>query len=682
MKNVIDLTAKLLANENITVIKAAVKTASFNVETRQLTLPVLKGTTSEIEQMLVSHEVSHALFTTQDMVEASIGNRRLHGYLNVCEDVRAEKLMKRKYPGTRKIFAEGYKQLNERDFFKIKNIPDINKLNLIDRINMHFKLGSHISVNFDKTEREFVTRVETTETSLDVIRLASEIFEYSKAQKNKETTEEQEQDQPEQPNPNQDAEEIEEESEEQESEEQESESESEEQESEEDLDSITDSALSESIQDLADTSVNYQYHTIDNDYQDGYIVGYKTVLEELAHTETESMLNRDGYTWKSFAPEFDRFKAGAVKSVSYLLKEFEMRKAATAYNRSKVSKSGSLDMKKLWGYQLNDDMFKRVTTVTNGKNHGMVFLLDWSGSMNMVIHDAIEQVITLSMFCHRAQIPFQVFAFTDSYVKNDPLKPQMLRSYTYEKWKAKHNTLDNVSPAYSLFELFSNKMTQKDFNAMSKIMFNTYAVTSFAPYRLGGTPLNHTLAFMTDYIGRFTRVNNIEKVSFITLTDGQGEGLNSSSNSSSYGYQQTKNFIVDNTTKKTYEFNKDAVGQTSTLLQIIKDRYNTTNVGFYISNSTTANAIGSAIYYNGVSKADANIDDIRVQARKTGFATLKSPGRDELFLVPAKSLHIEDKELEISSNASTKSIANKFSKTLESQQVNRLLLNNFVKMIA
>ena len=78
MNQAINITAKLMATENLTVIKGNVNTASFDIESRQLTLPIFKGITPAIEDMFVCHEVGHALYTSMDMVEASKENRVLH----------------------------------------------------------------------------------------------------------------------------------------------------------------------------------------------------------------------------------------------------------------------------------------------------------------------------------------------------------------------------------------------------------------------------------------------------------------------------------------------------------------------------------------------------------------------------------------------------------------------------
>ena len=132
--------ARLLATENLVVEHRSVPTASFDVDRRVLTLPNWDKASNVVYDMLVGHEVGHALFTPnldpRDF-KASKAN------VNVCEDVRIEKLMKRKYPGLRKSFAGGYAELNALDFFEIQD-EDLTEFALIDRINLHYLSLIHI----------------------------------------------------------------------------------------------------------------------------------------------------------------------------------------------------------------------------------------------------------------------------------------------------------------------------------------------------------------------------------------------------------------------------------------------------------------------------------------------------------------------------------------------------------
>ena len=55
--------AKLLATEDLIVEHRQVETAQFNVQTRVLTLPQWEKASNFVYDMLVGHEVGHALFT-------------------------------------------------------------------------------------------------------------------------------------------------------------------------------------------------------------------------------------------------------------------------------------------------------------------------------------------------------------------------------------------------------------------------------------------------------------------------------------------------------------------------------------------------------------------------------------------------------------------------------------------
>ena len=109
--------AKLLATENITMQKVAgAETAWFDVKNRVLTLPVWQGISEDLEDMLVVHEVGHALDTPsdgwmkaiKDITKNIYGNQNeynqaaVKGFLNVIEDARIDKRQKRRYPGARR----------------------------------------------------------------------------------------------------------------------------------------------------------------------------------------------------------------------------------------------------------------------------------------------------------------------------------------------------------------------------------------------------------------------------------------------------------------------------------------------------------------------------------------------------------------------------------------------------
>ena len=96
--------------------------------------------------------------------------------------------------------------------------------------------------------------------------------------------------------------------------------------------------------------------------------------------------------------EFFKFKKEAQKEVNYLVKEFEMKKSAGAYARATTSRTGILDTSKLHTYKYNEDLFKKVSIIPDGKNHGLIFVLDWSGSMAREMLDTIKQLYNLIWF--------------------------------------------------------------------------------------------------------------------------------------------------------------------------------------------------------------------------------------------------------------------------------------------
>ena len=180
--------AKLLATENLVVEHKKVETASFDVENRVLTLPIWE-TSNDVYNMLVGHEVGHALFTpNEDPTKIGVPM----SFINVTEDARIEKLMKRKYPGLTKDFYKGYETLNDIDFFDI-NTRDIEELSFIDRVNLHFKVGSYAMIPFNDAERPLRDAVGVAETFAEALSAAKDIFKYMKAEFDKKKEEEKEQ---------------------------------------------------------------------------------------------------------------------------------------------------------------------------------------------------------------------------------------------------------------------------------------------------------------------------------------------------------------------------------------------------------------------------------------------------------------------------------------------------------
>ena len=172
------LLAKLMATENIIVEQRNVETAAFDVKNRILVLPNLdKNISGYLYDLLVSHEVGHALYTPQDGLTKAFDLKLDMGIMNVLEDSRIERKIKNKYPGVRASFVRGYKELIEKDFFGTAG-ADLNELNFIDRVNLFCKGGPAQGIKFNEVETALVNAIESTVTYDDVINLAVSIGKY------------------------------------------------------------------------------------------------------------------------------------------------------------------------------------------------------------------------------------------------------------------------------------------------------------------------------------------------------------------------------------------------------------------------------------------------------------------------------------------------------------------------
>ena len=164
--------ARLLATENLIVEHRSVETAQFDVVKRVLTLPNWNLSSIDVYDLLVAHEVGHALFTDpRDWSKEEKWCEVPQTFVNITEDARIEKLMRRRYAGLSKTFFRGYNDLNDQDFFDIAD-QDLNKFSLADRINLHFKLGSHVNIEFNEKEMVVVEATANAESFDDALMAA------------------------------------------------------------------------------------------------------------------------------------------------------------------------------------------------------------------------------------------------------------------------------------------------------------------------------------------------------------------------------------------------------------------------------------------------------------------------------------------------------------------------------
>ena len=705
--------ARLLATENLIVEHRNTQTAMFDVDRRVLTLPNWDKASDTVFDMLVGHEVGHALFTpNEDWRDVANCPK---DFVNVIEDARIEKLMKRKYPGLRKSFAGGYKELNDMDFFSILD-EDLSTFSLIDRINLHFKVGASALIPFSIEEKVFVARTDLAETFEEVLNIAEDVFNFSNQT---EKVAEMPAQQPQQQGETEST--VGEQSEQQ----------TEEQSSEETDQPNTQSAGGASssgaeLENVTDDWYDEDGNLMDDDpnFDGGETSETQRSFDDAAqklssrssgrnpiYVEIPNKVNLDNYIvdWSKLhdwidlqAQEPERyevvdnqyyeFRKESQKEVNYLVKEFECRKSADAYARAGQSKTGVLDTSKLHTYRYNEDIFKKITVLPDGKNHGLLFLLDWSGSMQYELMATVKQVLNLTAFCKKVQIPFEVYAFTNEWTLAERA---MSGDTSYEDYSYPGLTKNEIylhEGRFHLMNFVSSRSNARDYERMCKNLFREASIyTQYSNYsqtlgcQLSGTPLNEAIVMMNYIIPDFKQKNDLQKVNLCILSDGEGC-------SAGYGHEiyvdhKDEHRVVprridwyqvlrDRKTGRTYsQFEYDNV--TNTFIQQLRDRHPEVNViGFRIlAGSQLQSFVGKYASYEGYSA-------IQKQWKKEKSAIISNTKAfTALYAISNNSLN-QSTEFNVESGAKKGEISRAFKKMLGSKSTNKKLLNSFIEYVS
>ena len=723
--------AKLLATEDLIIENRRVPTASFDVEKRVLTLPMWEKASGTVYDLLVGHEVGHALYTPSE--NWKIDNPDIPmSFVNVFEDVRIEKLMKQKYPGLSKTFYSGYSQLADQDFFEVEDVEQ-DEINLADRINLHFKIGNFFKVVFEDDEKIFVEKALKTKTFEEVLQLSRELTQFLKAKEDKlERTSVPLSDGEEggmnietngRPDLGEDTTDYEDESLEDggKPEPREGESLSDDMTSgsmggvHNEMEAITDQALQDNLESLnkskedRDSYYDPEYVSLPDLNMNSLVAKNIEVHEYLNDwwKECQDNFNSHSTTQRDiFEPvdnEYRLFRRSAQKEVNYLVKEFECRKSADAYARATVAKTGVIDCNKLHTYKYNEDLFRKITTIPDGKNHGLIFVLDWSGSMSTVLMDTIKQLYNLIWFCKKVQIPFQVYAFTNEWNYQADRWDYDQRSSLPEHHKPADGTV-LIDSMFSMVEFLSSDCKKGDLeNQMLNIWRLTASLTAQRrcswdcnvyyqyPRRLSlsGTPLNEALVSLNQIIPLFQKKTGVQKVQCITLTDGEAHPLRFSKwiparyeDGEAYlGQRSAMNghsYIRDKSNGKTYFCKSEYHELTSALLNQLRGRFSNVNfIGIRVmENRDASNFIRKYL--------DWDFD--KVQSIQSGWKKNKSlkltdVGYHAYFGLSSTNLN-NDTDFEVQNDATKAQIKSAFTKSLKNKKMNKKVLGEFMSYIA
>lgn len=716
--------ARLLANENVTVQRGNYKTAFFDVESRVLGLPLITNDYgSDVEDLFIGHEVGHALFTPAAGWHDSLVEMQVpRSFLNVVEDIRIERKIQEKYPGLSTSFKRGYKKFSDLNFFETQG-QDISQYSFIDRLNLKSKLRTFIDVDFSSEEKPYVDMAMSCDTWNDVVKAAKAIYDFMLSKKEKDNLKDSE---PESSEDNfsdemPDADENEVESSTpssnelpnlgDDSESRDGKSKPDNTEDEPDNTESSNAENSDTKTDPDDTEQSSPYSAeAENEelvsktdeafrknenrlteqkqtLQPAYVAPmsrriFDNMLIPYSEVKAARSIEANPYGYKTIHSyinainEYPNFIAETKKITSILVKEFEMRKAAFRTLRATQSNCGSINVNKLHSYKYDDNIFMRVTNLADAQSHGMVMLIDYSGSMQSIIGQVIIQALNLAMFCKRVNIPFDIYGFTGGY------SPHCMISYLAPGEIVNSHKIRIFHLLSSSFNKTEYEEAYKELFALSKI--NHYLFSKVES--LGSTPLNAALLGFKHIFSDFKSKYGVQKLNFIVLSDGASSQLDvhSLNNKEIYNSVSSRNFALDFN-------NKIQTVKQDTLTDVLISEYSKMGINticFYIAERNSD--IKNAAWMVSDDKYDWNVrekisHDIRAAFRKEKLKLYENTcGYNKFFILKGdkESLDTTVEDLEIDANASRSQIRKAFSEYSSSKKISRVLASKFAEAVA
>ena len=704
---------KLLAKENITVKHGNYKTAWFDVKDRVLGLPLWKDMGKDVYDLLIGHEVGHALETPfegwHDSPEKLKGCPR--SYINVIEDARIERKIQTRYPGLVASFNRGYKTLFDNEFFGDLKDVDWDQVKLIDKINLKAKIGKLIDVPFTLEEQIYMDRANKTETFAEVVELVKDILAWTK--ENQEelmqkpepqtdgTDDEGDFTESEDPTGNMGHDDMEDDSEEQGQEEGESQADSQSEEvsedeseaeqeivastqpenNEEDV-SVTDEVFRSKESSLLEEGEKGQPLLIDSINKD---IAKKAVIEYSELKKSRMDLIDEACYYQEIYDKFDSEEFGfkqyinkVKKSVNFAVKEFEQRKAAYQYQRATVAKTGQINVNALWSYKTNDDIFLKATKLADAKSHGMMLLIDYSGSMSGSMKYVMDQVIHTVMFCKAVNIPFEVYGFTST---NNKLY-----------WDVMENLPGHVEmDGLSMPQVITSSLKKAEFMEALKWLYQRVQSKGYYEEAIkskyedwGSTPLNQALMVSDTLIKKFIQKHQVQKMNFITFTDGDANRMQvmRDARSDAHTGREVQINMNGKMVKCSSGMSKEVTKQ---MLDCIAKKHGTKNIGFFMADGGSDYnwrlrdiAWGQNMYWE-----EAKAEFVKEYRKNKCVHVQNIFGYDDYYLVKSgNALSAQDEDFEVKDDASKGQIGAAFRKHAKGKKVSKVLMTKFGKAVA
>jgi hypothetical protein len=742
-----DQLARMLAKENIE-IRHSTKSlvSSFDAKKRVLTLPVWNKANEDVYDLLVAREVGRALHSPSPDHINSIANsqqpdnpKNYSSFVSAMEGIRVENMMKKDYPGLGRSFINGYNDLYSMGFFGIDQ-NNIGSLSLADRIDLYSKIGQYgtIDIPFTREEEKIRDEAMSTNSFDDVVNVTRKIYHHRDQG-----------DEDNNPDPDSNNGDNEEENGEGQGEgngqgQGDGQDQGNNQGNNSDSDSDSDnnnqgnnsaknnqqnnansnsngnnsnksqqnnspqqpqtsqkggkgapsinnapsieSKMNEKIQSLASNNNqaqnNYIYYKTPNFDTMSIVNDYKKIYQTL-----DSAYSTDANY--SGTKVLRNIESRNKDFVTTLVQLFEQKMSADEARRERTARTGRLDMRQIANYKFKDNLFLKNTIIPNGKNHGMVMIVDWSGSMSSTIVSVVEQILSMVFFCRRMKIPYEVYAFADCHNSNPKYANYGDNNFVQPYGQCFHNFLSSR---------MSNAEFRKNAAHFCQLTVDvgsgggylggkksqTPAANKISAYGLTGTPLNEAIYNSVDLVNIFRAANKLEIVNVFVLTDGGGCG--------GICLPQNGRYNVDGNTilidKKGHQHQ----------LSVIDSKYpyaDTANelngIVEYAKKTTGANYI--SIFLSGAMNYPQNSgkvnvgqksSDIKEFWKKNNYISYtEDRGYTESFTIKSHvSIVNNDAFSSLSDDSSDKQIENAFAENMQKKRTSRVFLNRFADLIA
>jgi len=526
--------AKLLANENISVVHANVPTAAFHPDSKTVILPIFGDHIPEETKVhLASHEVSHFL-NPADYTHEVKENKRNAGVLNIIDDVRIERDIQERFVGLRPLYKKSYQYIQKsglligKSDFKNKTIAptenDETSELFISRLNCHLKLNTvgktGEDIEFSSEEMVGVKACEKVKTWDDVLEAHDLIMKLHKEDMKKH---------PGVPDPTENYDDIN-------TSDMTSDFDGQEMTLEEFIEKLESGEISpedvrvvknnkkpkkgkkskkkgklrsnksKSSQNNEQREKNSTFDLVDNfEPEESCLIELNYVTHKIdglvSFQEAKKTLRETSRSLNTFTSEdISNYLREQKPSVSAMVGTFNRKKNAKKRLNIKVGKSGDLDHNKAVFYQTTERIFKRKHVYSKQDNYGFFMLLDFSGSMDDVIDKISWQVIRLCEFCRMVSIPYAVYIFTTDY--------------GFSRDKSGYSGISPVGGNSIVEVLNSNGKARENFETFKNICNRR------GPYSMGGTPIYYNLMSSPKLISEFQHKHNLDKINFFLFTDG------------------------------------------------------------------------------------------------------------------------------------------------------------------